>query len=133
MIHFTDENALPSLRRFLKQQSIFACRISCLLQSYGILYDFLSFYIQTDENGAPAATCDKEIFYQLWGDGEILGVENGKKDDLTPYSARFRSTFRGRALVYVRAGTVPGPLKLFAYTKCGLSAEVHLREDENEA
>ena len=86
-----------------------------------------------DENDAPAATHDKEIFYQLLGDGEILGVENGKKDDLTPYSARFRSTFRGRALVYVRAGTVPGPLKLFAYTKCGLSAEVHLREDENEA
>lgn len=59
MIHFTDENALPSLRRFLKQQNIFACRISCLLQSYGILYDFLSFYIQTDENGAPVGAAAK--------------------------------------------------------------------------
>ena len=59
MIHFTDENALPSLRRFLKQQNIFTCRISCLLQSYGIMYDFLSFYIQTDENGAPVGAAAK--------------------------------------------------------------------------
>ena len=85
-----------------------------------------------DENGAPAAADDKELYYQLLGDGEILGIENGKKDDLTPYAARYRSTFRGRALVYVRAGTVPGPLQLYAYTKSGLRAAIDLREGENE-
>ena len=80
-----------------------------------------------DENGNFAAADDREVYYQLLGDGEILGIENGKPDDLTPYAARCRSTYRGRAVVYVRAGTLPGALTLYAYTKNGLSAECRLR------
>lgn len=80
-----------------------------------------------DENGNPAAADDREVYYQLLGDGEILGIENGKPDDLKPYAAKYRSTYRGRAVVYVRAGTLPGALTVYAYTKDGLSAECRLR------
>ena len=87
----------------------------------------------TDENGAPAATDDQTVYYQLTGDGEILGIENGKPDDLTPYASRCRATYRGRAIVYLRAGTLPGPLTLYAYTKSGLRAQTALTEVPNEA
>lgn len=80
----------------------------------------------TDALGNLAAADDREVVYQLLGDGEILGIENGKHDDLTPYAARYRRTYRGRAIVYLRAGTVPGDLILYAYTKEGLSARCTL-------
>ena len=86
-----------------------------------------------DENGNIAAADDHTVYFQLLGDGEILGIENGKADDLTPYAARYRSTFRGRAVVYLRTGTVPGPLALYAYTETGLSTRVSFREAQNEA
>ena len=76
----------------------------------------------TDAEGNIAGTDDREVYYQLLGDGEILGIENGKHDDLTPYAARYRRTCRGRAILYLRAGTLPCELTLYAYTKEGLSA-----------
>ena len=81
----------------------------------------------TDAAGEPAAADDREVYYQILGDGVILGIENGKGDDLTPYAARYRRTCRARAIVYVRAGTLPGRLTLYAYTKDGLSAFCELK------
>ena len=60
-------------------------------------------------------TRDQAITYQLTGDGEIIGVENGRPDDLTPYSSRRRLTLNGRSIVYVRAGTRKGTLTLHAF------------------
>ena len=77
-----------------------------------------------DKNGNTAATDDKEIYYQLLGDAEILGIENGNPADLTPYSEKYRKTFRGRAIVYIRAGTVHDKITLFAYTKDGLNEQI---------
>ena len=78
-----------------------------------------------DENGRPAAADDREVYYQLLGDGEIMGIENGAPDDLTPYSARYRKTLRARAVVYVRAFSA-GTLTLHAFTKDGLSADCRI-------
>ena len=75
-----------------------------------------------DEAGRVAAAHDERVYYQLTGDGAILGIENGRPDDLTPYSERFRDTLDGRAIVYLRAGTLPGPITLRAYTRGGLEA-----------
>ena len=79
-----------------------------------------------DARGNIAAADDREVYYQLLGDGEILGIENGCPTDLTPYSARYRKTCRGRAVVYVRAGTLPGTLTLYAYTKDGLHGSIDI-------
>ena len=75
-----------------------------------------------DENGLVAAAHDEMVYYQILGDGEILGVENGQPDDLTPYSEKYRATFMGRAVVYIRAGMLAGDITLRAYTRSGLEA-----------
>ena len=75
-----------------------------------------------DEQGRVAAAHDERVYYQLTGDGAILGIENGRPDDLTPYSERFRDTLDGRAIVYLRAGSLPGAITLRAYTRSGLEA-----------
>lgn len=74
-----------------------------------------------DAQGVPAAN-DVEITYQVLGDAAILGIENGKPDDLTLYSEHHRSTFHGRAILYLRAGVIPGEITLHAYTKTGIQA-----------
>ncbi len=51
MIRYVDDIMQTVLSTLVSQDNIYACRIACLLKSYGIGYPFLSFYIQTDENG----------------------------------------------------------------------------------
>ena len=71
---------------------------------------------------------DELLFFQLLGDGEILGIENGRPDDLTPYAERHRATLDGRAIVYLRAGRAPDALTLRAFTRGGLRAECALEQ-----
>ena len=73
-----------------------------------------------DAEGRIAAGYDEDIIWQLTGDAVILGIENGHPADLTPYSEKHRKTKFGRAIVYVRAGTMPCPVTLYCYTKTGL-------------
>jgi len=80
-----------------------------------------------DKNGLLSSACDKTVYFQILGDAEIIGIENGRADDLTPYSEKRRSTYRGRAMVYIRTGTAPGKIKLYAYTKDGLEGELELK------
>lgn len=75
-----------------------------------------------DKNGNIAADDDKIIYYQITGDAEIIGIENGKPDDLTPYSEKYRQTYYGRVIIYIRAGTMADEITLQAYTKDGLKA-----------
>ncbi len=77
-----------------------------------------------DKNGNIASADDKVIYYQLIGDGEILGIENGKPDDLICYAENYRSTYNGKAIVYVRKNSEK--IRLYAFTKDGLNAENEL-------
>lgn len=70
-----------------------------------------------------AAADDQQVTYQLLGDAEIIGIENGKPDDLTPYASRTRQTLNGRAIVYIRAGRMAGEIALHAWTRKGLKAQ----------
>ncbi len=79
-----------------------------------------------DAAGTICAGEDREIRYQLYGDGEILGIENGKPDDLTPYSADYRTTYFGKSIVYIRSFTPNQTLHLYAYTKDGLHTEIEI-------
>ena len=77
-----------------------------------------------DKNRNIASSDDKIIYYQLIGDGEILGIENGKPDDLTCYAENYRSTYNGRAIVYIRKNAEK--IRLYAFTKDGMNAEIEL-------
>lgn len=81
-----------------------------------------------DGQGRLAAAYDTEVTYQLTGDAEILGIENGAPDDLTPYASRRRATHGGRAIVYLRAGTRADQIILHASTREGIKAECVLRQ-----
>ena len=74
-----------------------------------------------DEDGQPAL--DECIHCQVVGDGELLGIENGRPDDLTPYREAFRRTLEGKAIAYLRAGRTAGPLLLHVWTRSGLKAD----------
>lgn len=76
-----------------------------------------------DAEGRVAAADDQMVTYQLTGDEEIIGIENGKPDDLTPYAQRSRQTLDGRAIVYIRAGRMAGEITLHAFTRSGLKAQ----------
>ena len=65
---------------------------------------------------------DETIFCQLVGDAELLGIENGRPDDLTPYSEVHRDTLDGRAVVYLRVGPTDGPVTLHVRTSSNLRA-----------
>lgn len=73
-----------------------------------------------DDRGCAAVANDEPIHYRVQGDAEIIGIENGAPDDLTPYSAPYRATRDGRAIVYLRMGDVAGPVTLTAFTRSGL-------------
>ena len=76
-----------------------------------------------DAQGRIAAAADERVIYQITGDAQITGIENGTPDDLTPYAEKYRMTREGRALVYLRAGRMAGDITLLAYTKSGLKAQ----------
>ena len=80
-----------------------------------------------DAEGHPVSA-DERVTYQVAGDAQLLGVENGTPDDLTPYAAPYRNTRDGRAIVYVRAGTRPGEVVVHAHTTGGLSTNVVLHQ-----
>ena len=73
-----------------------------------------------DENGFPAL--DEAVHCQIVVDMRLLGIENGRPDDLTPYAEPFRTTLDGRAIAYLRAGCVSGSATLHVWTASGLSA-----------
>jgi len=83
--------------------------------------------ILQDAAGQPI-TEDTELSFTLTGGdilgAEILGIDNGKPDDLTPYTSHTRETFHGQAIIYVRQSEAPAILSVT--TSCGLMASVTL-------
>lgn len=51
MICLVDDSTLPQLRELALHRSVHACRIACLLDSYGLKYGFCSFWLQYDVDG----------------------------------------------------------------------------------
>ena len=57
-----------------------------------------------DAAGRLISSQDIELQYTLVGAGEIMGIDNGRPDDLTPYYSYKRETYMGQAIVYIRPG-----------------------------
>ena len=74
-----------------------------------------------DGQGNPAR--DEAVYAQVTGDLTLLGMENGRPDDLTPYFSAWRLTREGSVTVYLRAGEVPGKVCCHFRTKDGLTAD----------
>ena len=51
MIRFVDTSLLPLLRQRLTDRNLYACRIGCWLDSYGLSYPFAEFYVQVNAQG----------------------------------------------------------------------------------
>lgn len=79
-----------------------------------------------DANGQPIVSRDVMLHYALVGSGEIVGIDNGAADDLTPYTSKKRATFMGQAVVYVRLGEEKVPLTLYVGTSGGVSADIEI-------
>ena len=77
-----------------------------------------------DKDGQPAQ--DEVIRVQVLGDVEILGMENGRPDDLTPYTEHFRTTGEGTLTVYLRKGKTSGEAMVYGRTDGGITAELTL-------
>lgn len=90
--------------------------------------DVLQVEVELRDESGRLTPKDEDIHYQVWGDAEILGIENGSPVDLTPYAEKHRATKQGRAIVYLRAGTLPGDVTLYAYTLSGLEARVKVAQ-----
>lgn len=63
-----------------------------------------------DKNGNDVVWDNRKIRVNVFGDGELKGIENGNLADNTPYSQNFRETFDGKALIYIRR-TGDGPVR----------------------
>ena len=96
------------------------------LQADGL--DVIQVEIELRDDEGRLTAKDEDIKYQLLGDAVILGIENGIPVDLTPYSEKHRTTKQGRAIVYLRAGTLPGDVTLYAYTMSGLKASITFQQ-----
>jgi beta-galactosidase/beta-glucuronidase len=75
-----------------------------------------------DAHGRPVLE-DVTLGYSLTGEGEILGIDNGRPDDLTPYASPTRATFHGRAVAYVRLN---GSAALHVAAPGGVTAYVEI-------
>ena len=74
-----------------------------------------------DGNDRPAA--DETIFCQVRGDCVLLGLENGRPDDLTPYSENHRLTREGTLTAYFRSGETRGDGTVHVRTATGLQTD----------
>ena len=80
----------------------------------------------TDVQGRLCTGCDRPITCQLLGDGQLMGIENGDPADLTSYAELTRPTYRGRAILYVRAGQSAGSLRIRVWRADDIASELEI-------
>lgn len=75
-----------------------------------------------DKDGNLVPKADNLVQFQLQGEGEIAGVDNGCQTSHEPFRAHSRKAFNGLCLVVVRTTEKPGRITLTA-TSEGLAAD----------
>lgn len=65
-----------------------------------------------DANGTPSYARDKDrrVRIHVRGAGILAGIGNGNPLDVSSFQSGERTTFHGRAVAVIRAGTAPGPV-----------------------
>ncbi len=77
-----------------------------------------------DKEGVVNPESDQELFFELEGPGEIIGVDNGNLKDSSLYQSNSRTTWNGKALVIVRSKRKSGTVKLKVVSDRLPSAEI---------
>ena len=66
---------------------------------------------------------DETVYCQVLGNCTLLGLENGRPDDLTPYPEIHRMTREGTLTAYFRGGEIRGEGAVHVWTAAGLQAD----------
>ena len=80
MIRYVDEEYKDELARLVSGDDIFACRIACLLDSYGTGYPFLCFYVQTDDDGRAVSAVS-----EYYSDMTVMLTEHSDTAELSEF------------------------------------------------
>ena len=79
MIYYIDNTRLADLWKLIYENNIYACKIACLLESYGLKYDFTEFWVQY-ENNEPVTAISK-----FYGDITVCETEKTDFDELKEF------------------------------------------------
>ena len=79
MIFFVDGGKLNDLLSLVHEENIYACKIACLLESYGSKYDFAEFWVQYF-NEKPVTAISK-----FYGDMTICSTDKTDFDELKEF------------------------------------------------
>ncbi|OZB98626.1 glycoside hydrolase family 2 TIM barrel-domain containing protein [Paenibacillus sp. XY044] len=83
-----------------------------------------------DEQGIIVPNTDFELSFDLQGEGEIIGVDNGDLRDHGPYKGSRRETRGGRCLVVVQSGPEAGELVIRAAADGLAEGELRIKVEE---
>ena len=80
-----------------------------------------------DDEGREVPTAGNHVTFNLVGNGQIIGVDNGLQTSLEPFKATERDAFNGRCLAIIRSGGEPGSLRLTAESEGLEPASLEIR------
>ena len=80
MIYYIDKTRLPDLQKLMDQKNIYACKIACLFESYGLNYDFAEFWVQYDDENHPVSAISK-----FYGDMTVQTTDKTDFDELKEF------------------------------------------------
>jgi beta-galactosidase len=67
-----------------------------------------------DDKGTLVPNADNLVHFKIFGEGKIVGVDNGSETDLEPFKANYHEAFNGLALVVVQSTEKAGNIRLEA-------------------
>ena len=79
-----------------------------------------------DEAGNLVPGADNLVTFELEGDAEIAGVDNGLQTSMESFKSNYRKAFNGLALAIIKAGEKPGIISLIASAEGLQSATIQL-------
>jgi len=86
-------------------------------------YDVSHIVLQlTDGNGNPVKTDDKSITFEIDGNAELLGIDNGWKKSVETFYSKKGTTHNGKTLLIIKAKNKTGDVKITAKSD-GLESE----------
>ncbi|MGZ3853543.1 MAG: glycoside hydrolase family 2 TIM barrel-domain containing protein, partial [Flavisolibacter sp.] len=71
----------------------------------------------TDSEGNLVPNADNLVKFQIKGEGEIAGVDNGLQTSLEPFKASYRKAFNGMCLVIIKTTQKRGSIQLTAHSE----------------
>lgn len=63
-----------------------------------------------DEAGLPCPNADNLVHFDVWGNGQIVGVDNGDINSHESYQGKQRTAYKGKTLVIIKANAAKGTI-----------------------